>query len=544
MSSADRTMTLTEEHKPMPIADVVTGRGFITGKSGSGKSNTASVLCEELLDEGVPLMIVDTDGEYYGLKEEYEILHVGGDERCDLRIGPQHAEKIADITLGSNVPIILDVSGFIEESDSKRLVHDVVRELFIKEKKAKVPYLLLIEEAHEFIPESGGLDEVGEMLVRVAKRGRKRGLGVCAMSQRPASVSKDFITQCDWLVWHRLTWKNDTQVVSSIMGSQTADEVQNLEPGEAIIMADWEDEKIRVKFRRKRTLDAGATPDLDGIDDPETESVRSDIVDELEDAGASLTEKGEQKDWDAEDEAAATSSAVDAVADDPGRDERAAAADPEPADSAPRGEGAAAEQAAAEPTPDPQPDPEPTGGTQEPSTDPTGLEELDEPNPDEVAPSGSQSRSSTQSQSDGNSPETTEDALERAARNVSAGDVSASASGASAGSQASAGGTSAKSDGGINRRARRPSPDPDPADDPVWEVAEFVAYLIGALGAATVHLGLTVERAVGSVLGTNTGTASATGQTASDRRPLVGIIVAAMLLTIGLVVGIGFTMLI
>ena len=61
-------MTLTEEHKPMPIADVVTGRGFITGKSGSGKSNTASVLCEELLDEGVPLMIVDTDGEYYGLK--------------------------------------------------------------------------------------------------------------------------------------------------------------------------------------------------------------------------------------------------------------------------------------------------------------------------------------------------------------------------------------------------------------------------------------------------------------------------------------------
>jgi len=178
------------------------------------------------------------------------------------------------------------------------------------------------------------------MLVRVAKRGRKRGLGVCAMSQRPASVSKDFITQCDWLVWHRLTWKNDTQVVSSIMGSQTADEVQNLEPGEAIIiMADWEDEKIRVKFRRKRTLDAGATPDLDGIDDPETESVRSDIVDELEDAGASLTEKGEQKDWDAEDEAAATSSAVDAVADDPGRDERAAAADPEPADSAPRGEG-------------------------------------------------------------------------------------------------------------------------------------------------------------------------------------------------------------
>jgi len=540
MSSADRTMILTEEHKPMPIADVVTGRGFITGKSGSGKSNTASVLCEELLDEGVPLMIVDTDGEYYGLKEEYEMLHVGGDERCDLRIGPQHAEKIADITLGSNVPIILDVSGFIEESDSKRLVHDVVRELFIKEKKAKVPYLLLIEEAHEFIPESGGLDEVGEMLVRVAKRGRKRGLGVCAMSQRPASVSKDFITQCDWLVWHRLTWKNDTQVVSSIMGSQTADEVQSLEPGEAIIMADWEDDKIRVKFRRKRTLDAGATPDLDGIDDPQTQSVRSDIVDELEDAGASLTEKGEQKDWDAEDEAAATSSAVDAVAEDPGR------ADPEPADTAPRepsGEGAAAGEPAADAAArDSQQASKSTGGSQEPSTDPSELDELDEPDPDEVAPSESQSQSGTQSQSDEPAAETTEDALERAARNVSAGDVSASAGNASGRSRASKGTASAKSDGGVNRRARRPSPDPDPADDPVWEVAEFVAYLIGSLGAATVNLGLTVERAIGSVLGTNTGTASSTSQPASDRRPLVGIIVAVMLLTIGLVVGVGVAM--
>jgi len=34
----------------LPIVDVLTGCGFITGKSGSGKSNTASVIAEELLD--------------------------------------------------------------------------------------------------------------------------------------------------------------------------------------------------------------------------------------------------------------------------------------------------------------------------------------------------------------------------------------------------------------------------------------------------------------------------------------------------------------
>ena len=54
----------------LPVVDVLTGRSFVTGKSGSGKSNTASVVIENLLSNGFPVMIVDTDGEDYGVKEE------------------------------------------------------------------------------------------------------------------------------------------------------------------------------------------------------------------------------------------------------------------------------------------------------------------------------------------------------------------------------------------------------------------------------------------------------------------------------------------
>jgi len=276
----------------LPTVEVLTGRGFITGKSGSGKSNSASVLIEELLDRGFPVMIVDTDGEYWGLKEDYEILHVGADEECDLQVGPEHAGKLAQLALEENVPIILDVSGFLDDEEANSLVRETAKELFQREKKLKKPFLMLVEEVHEYIPEGGGLNETGEMLIRVAKRGRKRGLGLCGMSQRPADVKKDFITQCDWMLWHRLTWDNDTTVVRRVIDGEHADAVQDLGDGEGFLQADFiGDEVKRVQVRRKRTFDAGATPDLDDYERPDLKSVSGDLVGELEE----ISEKEERR---------------------------------------------------------------------------------------------------------------------------------------------------------------------------------------------------------------------------------------------------------
>ncbi|TKX70977.1 ATP-binding protein [Halorubrum sp. SP9] len=266
----------------LPVVDVLTGRSFITGKSGSGKSNTASVVIENLLDSGFPVLIVDTDGEYYGLKEEYEILHAGADEECDIVVSPEHAEKLANLALEQNVPIILDVSGYLEEETANELLLEVVKQLFAKEKRMKKPFLLVIEECHEYIPEGGGMDETGKMLIKVGKRGRKHGLGIVGISQRPADVKKDFITQCDWLCWHRLTWDNDTKVVGRILGSKYASAVEDLGDGEAFLMTDWDESIRRIQFHRKETFDAGATPGLDDFERPELKSVSSDLVGELQ----------------------------------------------------------------------------------------------------------------------------------------------------------------------------------------------------------------------------------------------------------------------
>lgn len=280
------TIKVTEQDIELELAKILTGRGFITGKSGSGKSNTAGKICEEILEQSYPLMVIDTEGEYYGLKEEYELLHVGADEECDLQVGAEHAEKIAELALEQNVPIILDVSGYVDTQEENQLVHDTVKKLFDKQKKLKKPFPILVEEAHEWIPQQGSRGENGEvteMLIRVSKRGRKRGLGLTALSQRPASVDKDHITQSDYRIWHRLDYETDLKVVKRVLGNDYAETVKELDTGQAVLEADFlEETRQVVNFLRKDTFDAGATPDLDDFERPELKSVSGELVDELQ----------------------------------------------------------------------------------------------------------------------------------------------------------------------------------------------------------------------------------------------------------------------
>ena len=280
-----------DETRQVYDLDVELNDNFIADGVFVHNSNSASVICEKLLDQGYGLLVVDIDGEYYGLKEEYEILHVGADEECDLRVNVEHAEKIAELALEQNVPIILDVSNFLDESEARELLTAVTKQLFAKEKKLKQPFLMLIEEVHEYIPEGGGIDECGRMLIKVGKRGRKHGLGIVGISQRPADVKKDFITQCDWMVWHRLTWNNDTKVVGRILGGEYADHVEEMDDGECFLQTDYNDDVRVVQFERKRTFDAGATPGLEDFERPELKSVSGDLLGELEE----ITEAQQQR---------------------------------------------------------------------------------------------------------------------------------------------------------------------------------------------------------------------------------------------------------
>jgi hypothetical protein len=281
----------TGEPVCFPLEETLRGRTFICGKSGSGKSNSASVLIEKILDAGRPLFIIDVEGEYYGLKEQYEVLHAGADELCDIQVGPEHADKLAQLSIQQGVPIILDLSGFLDEDEADSLVGAVGRALFATAKEAREPFPVFVEECHEFLPEQGSAGETGKAFVRISKRGRKHGLGLVGISQRPASVDKDFITQCNILIWHRLTWDRDTRVVRDVLGGGYANEIPDLADGEAFLNVDPDvldatsgvvADTLRVQFERKQTYDAGEAPGLGDESRPELQSVDQGLVEELQ----------------------------------------------------------------------------------------------------------------------------------------------------------------------------------------------------------------------------------------------------------------------
>lgn len=263
-------------------SSILSSRTFVTGISGSGKSNTVNVLAEEILRAGRPLAILDADGEYYGLREEFEVLLLGEDE-CDLRAGAEHGEKLAELALEQRVPLIFDMSSYLDPDEAEEAAQAFLQALFSKAKTLKEPFPVFVEEAHEFVPQQGSVSELGEMLFRLAKRGRKHGIGVTAVSQRPAEVAKTFITQAEAVVWHRLTWKNDTGVAGDDLGAAFEDPITNLDDGEAFVRAEWEDGVKRVQFRRQDTYDGGQTPTLDANATPELKSVDEDVVGQLED---------------------------------------------------------------------------------------------------------------------------------------------------------------------------------------------------------------------------------------------------------------------
>jgi len=105
------------------------------------------------------------------------------------------------------------------------------------------PFLLVYEEAHNYIPQSEGAKygSVKRAIERVAKEGRKYGISLMIVSQRPSEISETVFSQCNNFVAMRLTNPTDQRYVKRLLPdnlSAITDSLASLEQREAIIIGD------------------------------------------------------------------------------------------------------------------------------------------------------------------------------------------------------------------------------------------------------------------------------------------------------------------
>jgi DNA-binding transcriptional ArsR family regulator len=235
---------------------VVTGRTCVLGASGSGKSYAVGVICEELCRNELPFTIVDTEGEYAGIKERYQAIWVGEEERCDLRWSGTDLEDLA-VQAPDISPVILDVS----DLDSPReMVGRYLAKLYSTLTERRTPYLVVVEEADKFIPQSGARMAVFD---EIARRGRKRGLGLMLCSQRPSLIDKNVLSQCGNQLVGKLIIQNDLKSVSQFFpGRGVPKELTAMGPGEFYAMGALSPTPVRMTFRARTTRHGGVTPVL------------------------------------------------------------------------------------------------------------------------------------------------------------------------------------------------------------------------------------------------------------------------------------------
>lgn len=111
--------------------------------------------------------------------------------------------------------------------------------------KNRHPIALLCDEAHLYVQQATALDAIAELglrsFERIAKEGRKYGVGLVIISQRPSEVNRTVLSQCNNFISLRLTNVDDQNVIKRLLPDNLgniADNLSLLDIAEAIIVGD------------------------------------------------------------------------------------------------------------------------------------------------------------------------------------------------------------------------------------------------------------------------------------------------------------------
>lgn len=253
--------------------EAVTETFAILAKRGAGKTYCGSVMVEEMVEAGQPVVVIDPVGVWWGLRSSADgegpglpVVIFGGDHG-DLPLPAGAGNTIADLIMDERVPAVLDLS-HLSKTKSREFVRTFMERLYFRNRE---PLHLVVDEADLFAPQRGGADTARLIgaYEDIVRRGRARGLGCTSITQRPASLHKDILSQSEVLIVLRMTGVRDVSAINEWVQLHAEDtearlvktSLASMPIGEAWIWSPgWLGILQRIKVRARRTFDSSATP--------------------------------------------------------------------------------------------------------------------------------------------------------------------------------------------------------------------------------------------------------------------------------------------
>src|SRR5215831_484829 len=219
----------------MPISKVaLDDRLAFVGTSGSGKTYAAGTAVEILLGGKSRIVIIDPLGVWWGLRLKadgslpgFDVVIFGG-ERGDLPLNEHAGGLIGQTAATMAQSCIVDLSQFGTKAASRRFMLAFLTALYRHANRE--PLHLIFDEADMWAPQRL-LDKDGDaakllgQMETIVRRGRVLGFIPWLITQRPAVLSKDVLSQADGIAVMKLTSSQDRDAIGDWVEGQ-ADKAQ------------------------------------------------------------------------------------------------------------------------------------------------------------------------------------------------------------------------------------------------------------------------------------------------------------------------------
>ncbi|MFB6100229.1 MAG: helicase HerA domain-containing protein [Candidatus Nanohalobium sp.] len=160
----------------------------------------------------------------------------------------------------------------VEPDTTEMTAYMLAKKLFDMRKENRIPpFLMIMEEAHNFVPEKGfGQTLSNDIMRKIASEGRKFGLGIGVISQRPARIDKNVLSQCNTQFILRVTNPNDLKAISKSfegINSEVESMIKSLPPG--VCFALGNEYPVMTEVRTRKSKHGGETQTGDNYQEKE-----------------------------------------------------------------------------------------------------------------------------------------------------------------------------------------------------------------------------------------------------------------------------------